>query len=319
VLYISHRLNEVMRICDRVTVMRNGMVAGTQATSSLNRDRLVEMMIGQSLDGMYHHETRAVAAGQQPLLAVRGLSVAGVLHDLSFDIYPGQVFAIAGQIGSGAAEAVRALAGLVPGARGQLNFKGQPLPLRASPAMRAAGFAFISEDRAAEGLFLKRPIRENLAATSFADFCKGGVLSLRRMHARAAQVAQKVGVDPSRLMQRANVLSGGNQQKLAFGRCLAPQGRHAPALILMNEPTRGVDVGARADIYGIMRELCGQGMGVLMHSTDLEEVLGVADVILTLYRGRLVRVYAREQASLPALAADITHSESRAMLAQSVA
>jgi ABC-type sugar transport system ATPase subunit len=219
------------------------------------------------------------------------------------------VVGIAGQIGSGAAEVVRALAGLIPVAEGRLSLRGRGLPIRSRAAMRDAGIAFISEDRASEGLFLKRPIRENLVASSLAGLCSGGYLSLKRLDARAAAVAKEVGVDPKRLLHHACTLSGGNQQKLAFGRCLAPEGRAVPSLILMNEPTRGVDIGARSDLYKIMRELCSRNFGLLMHTTDLEEMIGIADVILTMYRGRLVKVYSSDQATLPTLVADITHSE----------
>lgn len=309
VMYITHRIAEVLQICDRATVLRNGEVVGTEPTSRLDRSRLVEMMIGQRLGDVYQHEKRSAPAAAEPLLSVRNLVVPGSVSGISFDVYPGQIVGIAGQIGSGAAEVVRAIAGLVPAARGRLSLKGREQAIRSRAAMREAGIAFISEDRAAEGLFLRRPIRENLVAASLAELCTAGYLSPSRLDGRAAAVAAEVGVDAARLAQPAGVLSGGNQQKLAFGRCLAPQGDRVPSLILMNEPTRGVDIGARAELYKIMRGLCRRNFGLLMHTTDLEEMLGLADVILTMYRGRLVKIYPGDRATLATLITDITHSE----------
>ena len=302
IVYITHRLGEVFAICDRVTVLRNGELVGSAPTAELGRDRLVEMMIGRRLDNVYPPSRNDFA---EPRLVVSGLRIPDVVQDIGLTVRRGEIVGIAGQIGSGAAEVVRALAGLTPAASGRVKIDGRPAAPGSRSRMLAAGVAFVSEDRAAEGLFLKRNVRENLVASRYAEFSRAGIVNWRRLGAGAARLAARVGIDGRRLMHRAENLSGGNQQKIAFGRCVDPV---KPGLVLMNEPTRGVDVGARADIYAMMREFCAQGFGLLMHSTDLEEVMGMSDVVITLYRGRLVGTYRRSEVELPQVLADITHA-----------
>ena len=158
-------------------------------------------------------------------------------------------------------------------------------PLGAAPKARSAKVQFISEDRAGEGIFLRLNVAKNLVATRLEDNSRLGLLAQGRLHATAARLASAVGVDAARLRSRADELSGGNQQKLAFGRSI---GRQQSGVLLMNEPTRGVDVGARAEIYRLIREFCDRGYALVMASSDIEEVLGMADIVVTMYRGRQV-------------------------------
>lgn len=305
IVYITHRLGEVFSICDSATVLRNGQVVGSTPTRELTRERLVEMMIGRQLQNIYPPSRRNSA---EPLLSVKDLRIPGVAEDISLTVKRGEIVGIAGQIGSGAADVIRALAGLVPASHGNVEIGGKPVALGTRSRMLATGVAFISEDRAGEGLFLKREVRENLVASRYGEFSRAGLISWRRLSAGAMRLAARVGIDIRRLRHKAEDLSGGNQQKIAFGRCVDPV---SPGLVLMNEPTRGVDVGARTDIYTIMREFCAQGFGLLMHSTDLEELLGMSDVVLTLYRGRLVGTYGHGEVELQRVLADITHAKEK--------
>lgn len=305
IVYITHRLGEVFTICDCVTVLRNGQVVGSAPTSELTREQLVQMMIGRQLENIYPPSRRDFA---QPLLAVKDLRIPGVAENISLTVKRGEIVGIAGQIGSGAADVIRALAGLVPASVGAVQIGGKPVALGTRSQMLAAGVAFISEDRAGEGLFLKREVRENLVASRYGEFSRAGLVNWRRLGTGAMRLASRVGIDIRRLRHKAEDLSGGNQQKIAFGRCVDPI---RPGLVLMNEPTRGVDVGARSDIYTIMREFCAQGFGLLMHSTDLEELLGMSDIVLTLYRGRLVGTYGHDEVELQRVLADITHANTR--------
>ena len=163
---------------------------------------------------------------------------------------------------------------------------------------------FISEDRAGEGLFLRLSVGQNLVATRLADHTRLGILARRGLRAAAAKLAAAVGVDQARLRSQADELSGGNQQKLAFGRAI---GGDEPGVLLMNEPTRGVDVGARAEIYRLIRQFCDRGYCLVMASSDIEEVLGMADVIVSMYRGRQIATYRRGEADMHRVLADITH------------
>jgi len=301
ILYITHRLGEVFELCDRVSVLRNGEVIATRRTAEIDRAALMAMMLGRRLSDMYPQwETRE----GDILLRVRGLRVHGAVEDFALDAARGKVVCLAGQVGSGAVETLRALAGLVPGASGKVSVAGRPLKLRSVQRAQARGVQFISEDRAGEAIFLRLRVGENLIATRLAQLSRFGLLRGGAMRRAARTLAETVGVDPARLRSRAGELSGGNQQKVAFGRVVeAGEAR----VLLMNEPTRGVDVGARADIYRLIRRFCEAGHAVVIASSDLEEVLGMADEIVTLYRGRRIGFYRRGEADQQRLLADITH------------
>lgn len=301
IIYITHRLGEVFEICDTASVLRNGEHVGTRRTAEIDRETLIGMMLGRSIGDMYPHweSTRG-----KPMFDVRGLHVPGIVRGLDFVVEGGTVLCIAGEIGSGATETLRALTGLVSDATADVSVDSVPYRLRSVVRARAAKVAFISEDRAAEGIFLRLLVGQNLVATRLRNFTRLGFLNHRRLRAEEKTLAAAVKVDETRLRSRADELSGGNQQKLAFGRSIQ---RARPGVLLMNEPTRGVDVGARAEIYRLMREFCDLGYAVVMASTDLEEVIGMADVIITLYRGKQVGRYRREEATLAQILADITH------------
>jgi ABC-type sugar transport system ATPase subunit len=301
VIYITHRLGEVFEVCDTVSVLRNGALVGTRSTREIDRSELMTMMLGRTIGEMYPQWQESAGT---PMLVAKGLRVPGVVHGFDVAARRGAVTCIAGQVGSGANDVLRALAGLVAGAEGQLSIEGVAVRLRSVPAARKAKVQFISEDRAGEGIFLHLNVDENLVATQLGHHTRFGVLDRKGLRATARTLASAVGIDPTRLRSRADELSGGNQQKLAFGRSIQPS---EVGVLLMNEPTRGVDVGARAEIYRLIRAFCGQGCAVLLASSDIEEVLGMADFIITMYRGRQVGHYGRAEANLHQVLGDITH------------
>jgi ABC-type sugar transport system ATPase subunit len=232
--------------------------------------------------------------------------VPPLVQGLNLTARRGMVVCLAGQVGSGAIEVLRALAGLVPGATGEVGIAGKPMPLRSVQRAQRTGVQFISEDRAGEGIFLRLRVGTNLVATKLPHHSRLGILGRRGLRLAAAKLAAAVGVDRSRLRSQADELSGGNQQKLAFGRSIGSDG-DAPGVLLMNEPTRGVDVGARAEIYRLIRQFCDRGYCLVMASSDIEEVLGMADVIVSMYRGRQIATYRRGEADMARVLADITH------------
>jgi ABC-type sugar transport system ATPase subunit len=302
IIYITHRLGEVFSLCDSVTVLRNGQHVATQPVSAVTRAQLVEMMLGRSFADMYPKATDYRHNGDRVI--VEGLNVADALHDFSMVAPRGRIVCIAGQIGSGANMVTRALAGLVPAATGKVTVDGKPLRLGSVPHCVQRNVLFVSDDRAGEGLFPQMTVMDNLIATRLDVSARLGVLSWPALRRLGAELAGRVGVDRQRLKSQSVTLSGGNQQKLLFGRALASA---EAGVLLMNEPTRGIDVGARAEIYRIMRELCGRGAALIMTSSDLEEVVGVADVVITLYRGRVVARYERERITMSSILGDITH------------
>jgi len=301
VIYITHRLGEVFQICDSVSVLRNGELVGTRRTAEIDRAQLMEMMLGRSLREMY---PRYDSRPGQPMLEVRDLWVPPVVQNFNLTAQRGMVICLAGQVGSGATEVLRALAGLAFDSTGEVGIAGQPVQLRSVMRAQRAKMQFISEDRAGEGVFLRLNVGQNLVATRLGDHSRLGILARRGLRATAAKLAAAVGVDRARLRSQADELSGGNQQKVAFGRVI---GGDEPGVLLINEPTRGVDVGARADIYRLIRQFCDRGYCLVMASSDIEEVLGMADVIVSMYRGRQVATYQRGEADLHRVLADITH------------
>ena len=303
VLYITHRLGEVFEICDTVSVFRNGEHVMTNAVGEFDRASLIEMMLGRSFGEMYPAKA-AASDSSGATFSVDRLKIPGVIADFSMVAPAGKIVCIAGQLGSGAHRAIRALAGLEPDASGDVHVGAVPMALGSPTRARSRGVLFVSDDRAGEGIFPNRAVLENLVATRFAAHSRLGILSWAALRAVGARLSERVKIDPARLGASALDLSGGNQQKLLFARGLE---RVGAGVLLMNEPTRGVDVGARGEIYRLMREFCDAGYALVMTSTDLEEVVGMADIVITLFRGRTIARYAGSEISMRAILADITH------------
>jgi ABC-type sugar transport system ATPase subunit len=302
ILYITHRLGEVFELCDSVTVLRNGEHVATRRVSETSRESLIESMLGRAYAEMYP-ESQA-GAGTAIGLEVRDLSVPGAVQEFSMSAPRGKILCLAGQLGSGAGQITRALAGLVPRARGRVLVNGAPLALGSVPDCVARNVLFVPEDRAGEGLFPHLSVLDNLVATRLGMHARLGVLSWAALRRAGAQLAGRVRVARERLRSPAAELSGGNQQKLLFGRALE---RGERGVLLLNEPTRGVDIGARAEIYRLMREFCDAGWTLVMVSSELDEVVNMADVVVTLYRGRKVARYEGEAIRMSSILADITH------------
>jgi ABC-type sugar transport system ATPase subunit len=302
IIYITHRLGEVFELCDSVTVLRNGQHVATAPVKEVTREHLVEQMLGRSFEDMYPKPAERSDEGLRML--VEDLNIPGALHKFSMVAPRGRIVCIAGQIGSGANLVTRALAGLVSSATGKVTVDGRPLRIGSVAHCVARNVLFISDDRAAEGLFPHMTVLDNLVAIRL-DACRHrGVLSWPKLRQLGTRLAERVGIDRQRLGSKSITLSGGNQQKLLFGRAV---GSAQPSVLLMNEPTRGIDVGARAEIYRIMRELCDLGWALIMTSSDLEEVVGIADIVITLYRGRAIARYQGDGIVMSSILADITH------------
>ncbi|MEL6619526.1 MAG: sugar ABC transporter ATP-binding protein [Pseudomonadota bacterium] len=279
VIYVSHRMDEIFKICDRITVLRDGESQAPRAAADMDVNSLVEMMLGFELGDMY--PARTPVPRDEPVLKVRELWPDGIIEPISFDVYPGEILGLAGQLGSGTSEILGAMAGSTKTRGGKLHYKGEAfLPTRPKDTIRR-GIAYCSEDRKHDGLFLGRPIMENLSAPSLETISSNGFLSGAKELSSTTENAVKFTVDPKRLPQEAGVLSGGNQQKVALGKWLSI----SPDVILVNEPTRGVDVGARAEIYQILRDLADQGAAIVVASTDIQEITNLPDRIVSFYRG----------------------------------
>jgi ABC-type sugar transport system ATPase subunit len=293
ILFVSHRLGEVLDLCDNVTVMRDGDVVATTPVADLTLDSLIVQMLGElphRPDKRTGDTTDHTAGGAAEALAVSGLSVPGRVDDFGIVLRAGQICAVAGQLGSGASDVLRAIAGLVPSATtgnpAGITVDGVAVsPGRPRAAIRA-GIAFVSNDRKSEGLFLDKPTSWNLLATRLPHVTRLGVVNRRLWSATLARLVELCGLEAARADHAVRALSGGNQQKVFVGRSL---GRDDVRVLLLDDPTRGVDIGGRAAIHALLREAADRGVAVLFSSTDLEELLDLADVVVTMHKGVAVQ------------------------------
>ncbi|HEY8584166.1 MAG TPA: sugar ABC transporter ATP-binding protein, partial [Capillimicrobium sp.] len=301
VIYVTHRLAEVFRLCDRVTVFRNGRSLAPQATADLDVDRVIGLMLGRELGTMFPPRDTATA---EPLLEVDGLLAAGLVEPVSFTVHRGEILGLTGQLGSGAGDAVQALAGQVPRSAGRVVVAGEEVTDQRHDAMLAHGVAYCSADRKRDGIFAGRSIRENLSSPWLRTVAgRGGWVSVGDERDRATEIAGRFAIDAKRLTSAVGTLSGGNQQKVAVGKWLGTE----PKVLLLEEPTRGVDVGARAEIYASLRRLCAAGLGIVVVSSDTSEVLGLCDTIATFYRGRLTSIASHDSRTEEDLAREVMH------------
>jgi ABC-type sugar transport system ATPase subunit len=304
IVFVSHRLGEVLQLCDRVTVLRDGAVVGEASVGDgLERNTLVEMMVGEVDEDEVRRQPPAPS--QAPPLKVRSLAVPGSLIDLDLEVGPGHIVALAGQVGSGAGQCLRALAGLSPDAVGAVTVGDRRLVLGSPRRSQRAGILYISNDRKGEGLFLERAVSVNLITTRLRAITRFGLLRRREMRRLVDALAETVGLGPRR-RDPVGSLSGGNQQKALIGRCLQ---RKNASVLLLDEPTRGVDVGGRAEIHALLRGAAAAGNTVIYASTEADEILDLADVVVTLCAGRAVSTLSRSEVTLSRLVAEMTHAE----------
>ena len=296
VVYVSHRLEEVLRLADRITVLRDGKVAAAGPRADFDRDKLVATMVGRSPVTV---EMARDAAPGAPVLTLENLSdPQGRFHDVSLSICAGEIVGLYGLIGAGRSELAQALVGLRR-SRGELTLCGAKyLPAGPSQAL-TAGVALVPEDRRTDGIFVTHPCRENVTAPWLGSLGRAGFFSLRRERDRSDAVARRWGTRYRDIEQPIGTLSGGNQQKLLLGRWLEPD----PAVLLLDEPTRGVDVGAKAEIHAEIRRLAAQGKAVLLISSDLPEVLALSHRVVVLREGTVGGEFARAAATETLVAA----------------
>jgi ABC-type sugar transport system ATPase subunit len=306
VIFVSHRLDEVFELCDRVTVLRDGQRVATHDIHEIDRRLLIEHMLGE-MEGaraMGEHG-HAVPASGEAVVRIDHLTVPGSVEDVSLTLESGIITGLAGQVESGTSTILRALGGLVPNASGRVEVRGRAVLLNTPRRASAAGLLYIPNDRQREGLFLGQTVERNLTVARLRRLSRLGLLLRRRVQRAARELATRAGVNLDRLGSPVASLSGGNQQKVLLGRALELEGT---ALLALDEPTRGVDVGGRADIHNLVREAARNGTAVIFSSTELDEVLDLSDVVVTIFQGRIVSIVPRAEASASAILADMTTS-----------
>lgn len=288
VLYISHRLREVLEIGDRVTVLRDGRRIETRDIAGVTANDMVRLMVGRQLSEMF--PKLALEPGET-VLEVDGIGRRGQFEDVAFDVRAREIVGLAGLVGSGRTEVARALFGLDPVDEGTIRLRGRETRIRSARKGRAAGIALVPEDRKKQGIVPELSVRENFTLPVVEKLTRAGLIPLRRERTRIQELATRLNVNPPLIERPLSAFSGGNQQKVVLGKWLLAD----PAVLILDEPTRGVDVGAKADIHQIIGEFARDGGAVLMISSELPELLAVCDRIVVLHEGRVVRVLARSE------------------------
>jgi ribose transport system ATP-binding protein len=290
VIYISHRMREIFAIGDRVTVMRDGRTVGTRDVADTDVTELIRLMVGRTIDEQI---TKLNVTIGDPVLEVEGIAREGARSPISLAVGAGEILGLAGLMGSGRTELARAIFGADSVDAGTVSINGKLVPGHDPAASIAAGLGFLTEDRKQQGLVLQLPVTENITLTSLEEFAHFGALDLARERNVASDLIERLHIRVASMDQEVADLSGGNQQKVVIARWLAARCK----VLLFDEPTRGIDVGAKAEIYELIGRLVEEGVAVLLISSELSELLGLADRIAVMHEGSLQGIVTRADAS----------------------
>ncbi len=289
-IYISHRLEEVFELADRIAVMRDGQLVGEGSAEEFTPSRLVHLMVGRELAEFF---PKSSTTRGEPILRVVNLHSGKEVRGVSFELHKGEIVGMAGLVGSGRSNVARLLFGADPLQKGEIWFEGKRVELRSPRDAIRLGIGLVPEDRKTQGLFLKQSVRYNVASVLLQLLSRLSFINFRAINQAVRQLVERLRIRTPSLSQQVRNLSGGNQQKVVISRWLALN----PKVLILDEPTRGVDVGAKAEIHALMNELAAQGMAILMISSELPEVLGVSDRILVMREGCIVAEMTREDAT----------------------
>ncbi|MFT4231217.1 MAG: sugar ABC transporter ATP-binding protein [Leucobacter sp.] len=289
-VFISHRFDEVFSLCDTITVMRDGSYVSTRAIEETTPDGVVAEMVGREITELFPKTQTEIG---EPLLEVEGLTAPGVFHDISFTVRAGEVVGLAGLVGAGRSEVARAVFGVDGYTHGTVKVAGRAVPRGRPTAAMRAGIALVPEDRRKQGLVLEESVARNTASVILGSIARLGFITSGAEHRAARPWSEQLSVKTSAMSTLAGTLSGGNQQKVVLGKWLATE----PRVLIIDEPTRGIDVGTKAEVHRLLSALAGQGMAVLMISSELPEVLGMADRVVVMREGRVTATIDREHAT----------------------
>ena len=290
IIYISHRMEEIFRITDRITVLRDGRHILTAETAELSMGAVIDAIVGRAMEQAFEWQERSVDRGVAPLLEVRNLSAQGRIHDISFNLFPGEILGVAGLMGSGRTEMARAIFGIDAREQGEIRVHGKTVVIRSPDDAIAAGISLVPEDRRSQGLVLEHTVRENSILPVLERITRGPLIDERRGDQIATALVTNLSVKTPSIETVIRLLSGGNQQKVVIGKWLAME----PDVLILDEPTAGVDIQAKTEILGIIRELADAGKGVIVISSEPAELLAVSDRLLVLREGRLIREIERK-------------------------
>ena len=291
IIYISHRLHEVFELADRVTVLRDGEYIGAQAVEDTTESKLISMMVGRVIDKLFPKQNAKIG---EVALEVRHLNRPPLTRDISFKVRAGEIVGLAGLVGSGRSETAQVIFGVLPAESGEILLDGKPVDIQRPSQAVQYGIGYVPEDRGHQGLVKEMTLRENTSMAVLESVSNKTFIHRAKERLLAQRSIEQLGIRTTGPEQIANKLSGGNQQKVVVGKWLAS----SPRLLIMDEPTRGVDVGAKSEIHRLMSQLAAEeGLAILMISSELPEILGMSDRVLVMREGQLVAEFTREEAT----------------------
>lgn len=293
IIYISHRLDEVFELCDKATVLKDGKHVGTWDTADIDHDFLINSMVGREITEIFPGKVNQQPQSSQVVLSAESISDGEHFFDVSFQLRKGEILGIGGMSGHGQREVIRSLFGAVPLVSGSIKINGKSVELKTPADAVQAGLAFISDDRRNEGLALEQSVRRNMSYPSLKKYHASGVLNPKKETALVSEMIQKLNIKLASQHQSVKNLSGGNQQRVVFAKWLPLH----PDILLCHEPTLGVDVGAKVEIYEILHALTQEGISIFMVTSDMLELLNMSDTICVFYEGRIISTYSSSEAT----------------------
>lgn len=306
IVFISHRLEELFQLADRVTVLRDGAYVETRTMTNVTTEQLIQLMVGRTLDDLFPKQDVEIG---EVVLQVNGLTRPGVFQNVSFELHKGEILGLAGLVGAGRTDVARSLFGVEPAASGTVSINGQAVDIRNSHQAMNLGLAYVPEDRQHHGLILPMSISDNISLPILSEFSPGGWINTEQEQVIALDSATKLAVKTSGIGQKAQELSGGNQQKVVLAKWLGTN----PRILILDEPTRGIDVGTKAAVHRLMGQLAAEGMSILMISSELPEILGMSDRILVMREGFITGQFSREEATQEKIMLAATQSVAEAL------
>ena len=290
VIYIAHNVDEVIEISDRISVLRDGRYVGTIPADQASETKLIHMMVGRTIDSLYPEMGQVE---QRPVFQVKHLAAEDSDEDISFEVHQGEILGVAGLVGSGRSHLAKMIFGLEPRRSGEFYIDGKQITLKNHRDAILQGIAYVPKDRKSQGLFLEMEISRNIVAARLDKYCRRGFMDLRREQEEARNYSKLLKIKSSGVDQEVRSLSGGNQQKVLLGKWLSVK----PKVLLIDEPTRGIDVVTKSEIHQLIRRLADQGVAIVMISSELPEILGMSDQILVINDGKIINKLANQDAS----------------------
>jgi inositol transport system ATP-binding protein len=290
IVYITHKMAEVFRIADELSVFRDGRHVITGPAGEFDQARLISLMVGRELTQMFPKSEAEIG---DVIVSVRGLALAGVFHDVSFDLRRGEILGLAGLVGAGRTNVAETLFGVTPATAGEIRIDGQPVAVTSPKVAMEHGLALLTEDRKATGLFLMHSVLENMQISAIRGHTAAGFVRQGSLNAQCATLSDSLRVKTPTLDETIQNLSGGNQQKALIARCLMIK----PRVLILDEPTRGIDVGAKAEVHRLISDLAAKGLAIIMISSELPEVLGMSDRVMVMHEGHVGGFLDRNEAT----------------------